>query len=106
MRLLPPRWPLAAQVRERAERLDRVIEAAGADLAAVVRKDGGTAFAEARATCLRCRYSRACQDWLDATDGLPLPADFCPNATFIRQLVLSSPKSRALDQGQRRLWDR
>ena len=106
MRLLPPRWPLTAQVRQRAELLDRAIRATGAGPAVVVRKDGGRAFAEARITCLHCRYSRACQNWLDAADGLPVPADFCPNAGFFHQLMLSSVNGRTVDRGQRRSLDR
>lgn len=102
MRLLPPRWPLAAQVRQRSELLDRVIQALGANPASLVRKDGGKAFAEARVTCLDCRYGRACQNWLDAADGLPLPAHFCPNASFFLQLMSATTADEAFDKGQRR----
>jgi hypothetical protein len=103
MRLRPARWPLAAQVLHRAELLDRAIQATGADPAAVVRKDGGSAFAQARVTCLHCRYGRACQSWLDAADHVP--ADFCPNAGFLHQLALSGVGTRIADRDRRRPLD-
>ena len=81
--------------------MDRVIEALGVDPVAAVREDQGRAFAEACSTCLHCRNSRACQDWLDAADGLPLPPDFCANASFFRQFTLSKRADKAADERQR-----
>ena len=100
MRFALPRWPLTVQVGRRAELMDRVIQALGVNPAAAARKDGGKAFAEARATCLYCRNGRACQDWLDAGDGLPLSADFCPNASFFRELMSSAGMAGAFDKVQ------
>jgi Family of unknown function (DUF6455) len=105
MRLLLSRRPLATQVRHRAELLDCVMQALRVDPAAAVRRDGGKAFAEARATCLHCLNSRACQNWLDAAEALPLPADFCPNARFFRELMTSGTTDDAFDEGQRKPLD-
>jgi Family of unknown function (DUF6455) len=91
MRLTPPRWPLTQRVGRRHARIDQVMHAARIDPAAAARKDGGRALAEARTTCLDCRHSRACQDLLDAGGGVPLPANFCSNARFLRELMLSIP---------------
>jgi hypothetical protein len=70
------------------------MQAVRIDPAAAARKDGGKALADARSTCLYCRHGRACQDLLEAGDALSLPADFCPNARFFRELMLSSCRGR------------
>lgn len=100
MRLTPPRWPLTQRVGRRHARIDRVMQAVRIDPAAAARKDGGRALAEARITCLACRHSRACQDLLDAVGGEPLPADFCSNARFFRELMLATGCGGAVDKAQ------
>ena len=100
MRLAPLRWPLTARVARQADLMDRMLQVLQVEAAAAARKDGGKAFAKARATCLRCRNCGACQDWLEAAEGLPLPADFCPNADFFRELMSAPAAAPAFDEAQ------
>jgi hypothetical protein len=100
MRFTLQRWPQTLRVGRPAELMDRLLQALGVNPAAAARKDGGKASAEARATCLYCRNCRACEDWLDAGDGLPLPEDFCPNASFFRELTSSAGVAGAIDKAQ------
>jgi hypothetical protein len=80
--------------------MDRMLEALRVEAAAAARKDGGKAFAKARATCLCCRNCHACRDWLEAAEGLPLPADFCPNADFFRELMVAPAAVPAFDKAR------
>src|SRR3989337_3088211 len=55
------------------------------DVLAAIRVDGGQSFVEARARCRGCLQEAACRTWwLESTEALLSPPDFCPNAAFFR----------------------
>jgi hypothetical protein len=77
-------WPTLKQVLRRQALMDRVMQTSGVDVLTAVRVDGGLAFVEARAKCRYCLQEAACRDWLESSEGLPVPPDFCPSASFFR----------------------
>lgn len=68
-----------------------MMERTGVEPVQAVRKAGGMAMAQARNTCLDCLSHRECRNWLQNTEGLQFPPDFCPNADFFRACVRRSP---------------
>jgi hypothetical protein len=81
-----PLWPTRKQVLLRQELMDRMMQTSGVDVPSAVRVDGGLAFVEARAKCRFCLHEDACCAWLGFSEGLQMPPDFCPNASFFRTL--------------------
>lgn len=75
-------WPRLEEVLRRQELMDRMMLAGGVDPYRAVSVDGGLAFMEARIKCCYCLHEAACRHWLDATETLRRPPDFCPNARF------------------------
>jgi len=75
-----PLWPTLEQVLRRQELMDRMMRTSGVDVPTAVRVDGGLAFMEARAKWRYCLYEGVCRDWLELSEGLQMPPDFCPNA--------------------------
>lgn len=82
MSLSTPLWPTLEQVLLRQELMDRMMQTSGVDVLTAVRVDGGLAFVEARAKCRYCPHEGACGDWLESSEGLQRPPDFCHNARF------------------------
>ena len=71
------------QILRRQELMDRVMEKCGVDVLAAIRADKGQVFFEARAKCRECPHDVACRNWwLESSEELQLPPDFCPNANF------------------------
>jgi Family of unknown function (DUF6455) len=75
-------WPTLEQVLRRQELMDLMMRTSRVDVPMAVRVDGGLAFIEARAKCRYCLHEGVCRDWLEASEGLQTPPDFCPNARF------------------------
>ena len=86
MPISTPLWPTLKQISRRHALMDRMMRTSGVDVPAAVRVDGGLAFIEARAKCRYCLHEGVCRDWLEASEGLQTPPDFCPNARFFRAL--------------------
>jgi hypothetical protein len=73
------------QVRRRQELMDGVMEKSRVDVLTAVRAEGGEAFFLARAKCRDCLHEDDCRNWwLEASESLRLPPNFCPNAVFFR----------------------
>jgi Family of unknown function (DUF6455) len=96
-----PSW--LKEVLGRQELMDRVMEKSGVDVLTAVRADNGQAFFEARAKCRDCPHESACRDWwLESSEELRLPPNFCSNANFFRACkhenhpLSRDPPSRAL----------
>jgi hypothetical protein len=83
------RWPIFNQVRRRQELMDHMMQRLGVDVVTAIRADDGQAFIEARARCRNCLHESDCRNWLESSEALPLPPDFCPNANFLRTLACS-----------------
>ena len=78
------RWPIFNPVRRRQELMDHMMQRLGVDVLTAIRADDGQAFVEARARCRSCLHESDCRNWLESSEGLPLPPDFCPNANLLR----------------------
>ena len=76
--------PMLDRVFRQAELMDRVMERLGVDPAMAARVDRGTAVYEARTRCIACSHERECRHWLEGSGVHASPADFCPNADFLR----------------------
>jgi hypothetical protein len=79
-------WPTLEQVFRRRELMDHMMRTSGVDVLTAVRVDGGLTFIEARDKCRHCLHEDACRDWLGFSEGLQMPPNFCPNASFFRTL--------------------
>jgi hypothetical protein len=76
--------PMLDRVFRQAELMDRVIERVGVNPAVAARVDRGVAFYEARTKCISCHLEQECRKWLARPMQRSSPADFCPNAEFLR----------------------
>jgi Family of unknown function (DUF6455) len=82
------RWPMFNQVRRRQELMDHMVQRLGVDLLTAICADQGQAFVEARGRCRNCLHESECRNWLESSEALPLPPDFCPNTNFFRKCGL------------------
>jgi Family of unknown function (DUF6455) len=78
------RWQLLRLTSRRPELMDRMMERMRVSFSAVSRIDGGMALDEARTKCIFCRHGVECRYWLEVSDKLRAPIDFCPNTAFFR----------------------
>ena len=71
------------------ELMDEMMARCSVDLLAVIGKDGGQSYVEARAKCRACSCAGTCRNWLLTPDGelSSEPQDFCPNAPLFRGLL-------------------
>lgn len=76
--------PMLDRVFRQAELMDRVMERLGVDPAMAARVERGMAVYEARTKCISCSHERECRHWLEGSVVRAGPADFCPNADFMR----------------------
>jgi hypothetical protein len=89
---MPAETGKAARAREVIQRqalMEDMMAHCGVDLLALIGKDGGKTYVEARARCRGCSTIKACQDWLLTADD-PTgsePRDFCPNSGLFRMLL-------------------
>lgn len=79
-RIMP--WPMFRRVERQAQHMSEMMERLEVDAGTAARCQQGSAFAQARANCLRCGSTRECCRWLDGASDAPHPATFCPNVPF------------------------
>ena len=96
-------WPVLNRIFHQVELMDRMMGLVGVNSAVAAGVDKGVAWYEARTNCISCCHERECRNWLECSEGLPVPPDFCPNVEFSggvqgqRPLHLGSmPRKRAL----------
>lgn len=77
------RWPLFECVYRRDELFTDMMRLTGVNPLSAARLDKGEAIIEARHNCLMCPNLGACHNWMEASEGLPVPPDFCPNKDFL-----------------------
>ena len=84
-----PRKGLFRDALHRQELMDDMMARRSVDLLALIGKDGGQSYVEARAKCRACSCAGICRDWLLTADGEAStePQDFCPNASLFRGLL-------------------
>ena len=81
--------PTARDLIRRQGLMDDMMARCSVDLLAVIGKDGGQSYVEARSRCRGCASIGTCRDWLLMGDGKPSsePQDFCPNSGLFRLLL-------------------
>ena len=83
-------WPMHNRVLRQAELMDRMMGRVGVNPAVAARVDQGAAWYDARTNCISCCREHECREWLECTEGLSMPPDFCPNAEFFRSCAEQS----------------
>ena len=89
---MPDETGKAPTVRDLIHRqglMDNMMARCGVDLLAVIGKDGGQSYVEARSRCRGCASVGSCRDWFLMRDDTPSsePQDFCPNSGLFRLLL-------------------
>ena len=89
--------PMLDRIFRQAELMDRMMERVGVNPAAAARLERGTAWYEARTSCIACCSERQCRDWLtlSETQAVSAPPEFCHNAAFFRRCGAKSPQETA-----------
>jgi hypothetical protein len=69
--------------------MDDMMARCSVDPLALIGKDGGQSYVEARSRCRGCASVGTCRDWLLKGDGAASsePQDFCPNSGLFRLLL-------------------
>ena len=83
--------PVLNRIFHQVELMDRMMGLVGVDPAVAGRVDKGTAWYEARTNCISCCHERECRNWLECSEGLPVPPDFCPNLEFFGRCAETAP---------------
>ncbi len=78
-------WPVFNRIFHQVELMDRMMGLVGVDPDVAGRVNKGAAWYEARTSCMSCCHERECRNWLECSEGLLVPPDFCPNAEFFRR---------------------
>jgi hypothetical protein len=86
--------PMLNRIFRHADLMDHMMECSGVDPAVAVGVDSGMAWYEARSKCISCCKEQQCGSWLQGSDGLQAPPEFCPNAEFFRCCAARDPASR------------
>ena len=84
-------WQLLNRIFHQVELMDRMMGLVGVDPAVAVRVDKGVAWYEARTNCISCCHECECRNWLECSEGLPVPPDFCPNVEFFGRCAETAP---------------
>jgi len=81
--------PTARDMIRRQGSMDDMMARCGVDPLALIGKDGGQSYVEARSRCRGCASVGTCRDWLLTGDGTAPsePQDFCPNSGLFRILL-------------------
>ena len=77
--------PMFSRIFHQAELMDRMMEVVGVNPAVATRVDKGQAWYEARTNCISCRHECECRNWLECSEALPMPPNFCPNVEFFHR---------------------
>lgn len=94
MRDDPYGFPIFNRIHARADLMDRMMAQTDADPLVAIRRDGGTAWLEARSRCINCTADELCRSWLDAgpRDGPQDAPAFCANRDFINACREGDPE--------------
>ena len=80
-------WSICRQVERQAQLMGEMMERLGVDPLAAARRQHGTAFVQARTTCLLCRSSSDCRRWIEGAPEAEHPSRFCPNMPFFESCL-------------------
>ena len=81
-------WILDCKSRH-PDLMERMMQHMSVSPLAAARVDGGMAWYEARTKCIFCRRENECADWLEGSEGIGNPRQFCPNVQFFQQCAAS-----------------
>jgi len=91
-------WPMFNRIFHQAELMDRMMELVGVNPGSAARIDRGVVWYEARTNCIACAHEHECRNWLECSEGLPVPPDFCPNVEFFQQCAETAPAAPGVSQ--------
>ncbi len=72
-----------------------MMERMGANPGVAVRIDKGNAWYEARTKCVSCWHEYECRNWLEGSEVLQGPTDFCPNVAFFQRCARTSAHAQS-----------
>ncbi len=75
------------QIFRNAMLIDEMMEQLNIDPASAAVLENKKTFIDARDNCTSCPEVETCRNWLDASEALPLPPDFCPNSEYFEKLL-------------------
>jgi hypothetical protein len=78
-------WPMFSRIFHQVELMDRMMELVGVNSGSAARIDEGIAWYEARTNCISCSHEHECRNWLECSEGFPMPPNFCPNVEFLQR---------------------
>lgn len=84
-------WPMFRRVWRRAALFEQMAGLLKIDLRRAARLNQGDAISAAHRNCLDCQNTAECRNWIEASEGLPLPPDFCPNKPFFARCGRQPP---------------
>ena len=80
--------PMVNHVKQREQRLDKMLERLGVDISRLRRDRHGTTYEIASWNCVRCAHPNACSDWFEkAGQEQTTPPHFCPNCEVLRPFI-------------------
>ena len=89
-------WILDCKSRH-PDLMERMMQHMSVSPLAAARVDGGMAWYEARTKCIFCRRENECADWLEGSEGIGNPRQFCPNVEFFEQCAPASKGGELAD---------
>ena len=84
------------RVRRQTELMDHMMQRLRVNPALAAGMDGGLGWYEAQTKCIFCPNVRRCCDWLEGSEPLPGPAEFCPNTAFFQGCFSEGLRYRAV----------
>lgn len=75
-------WPTFRGVWRREALFQQMAQMLRVNLSRACQLDQGEAIRAAHLRCFECRHAAECRNWLEASEGLPLPPTFCINREF------------------------
>jgi hypothetical protein len=49
--------------------------------------------------CLECKHAQDCRNWIEASEGLPLPPSYCRNIEFFSRCNRQTPGGASNEAG-------
>ncbi len=75
------------QIFRNAMLIDEMMQHLDIDPGSATVLENKKTFIDARDNCASCAEVDTCRNWLDASEALPLPPEFCPNSAYFGKLL-------------------
>ena len=94
-----PTWPMFHRVWRRAALFEQMVKLLRIDPGEAARLDHGEAIRVAHRKCLECKHAQDCRNWIEASEGLPLPPSYCRNIEFFSRCNRQTPDGASNEAG-------